>query len=70
MVGDEGFELGGEMGQPVGQRRRRVGLKLAVADVTKAVAVGLNHAPAGGAEPGVEAEDDQASFSNSSSGTL
>jgi hypothetical protein len=70
MVGDEGLELGGEMRQPVGQRRRSFGLELAVADMAETVAVGLDHAPAGGAEPGIEAKDDQASFSNSSSGTL
>jgi hypothetical protein len=69
MVRDQRFELVGECGQPARQDRRSVGLDLAVGDVRQPVAVGFDQAPAGGAEPGVEAEDFQASRSSSSSGT-
>ena len=66
---DERFELAGKVGEPLRQRRGRVRLQLAVSDVGKAVALGLNDPPAGRAEPGIETEDDQPSFSSSSSGT-
>ena len=52
-----------------GQRRRGIGLDLAVGDMRQAVALGLDQPPAGGAESGIEAEDPQPSFSSSSSGT-
>jgi hypothetical protein len=69
MVGDHSFELVGERGEAARQRSRRVGLDLAVRDVGKAIAFGLDQPPAGGAETRVEAEDDQPSRSSSSSGT-
>ena len=69
MFGDDGFELGRQVGKALGQEFTRVGLELAVADMAQAVTLSLDHAPPGGAQAGVEAEDDQASFSSSSSGT-
>ena len=45
------------MGEPFGQRRRRIGLELSVGKVAQAVTVSLDQPPAGGAEPGIEAED-------------
>nr|GFD52020.1 hypothetical protein [Tanacetum cinerariifolium] len=44
--------------QPPRQGHRRIGLDLAVGDMAQPVAVGPDDAPAGGAEPRVEAEDD------------
>ena len=69
VIGDQGFELVGKRGQPTRQWSRRIGLDLAVGDVTEAVAVRFDQAPAGGAEARIETEDLQASFSSSSSGT-
>ena len=69
VLGEQRFELVGEPRQALRQRRQRIGLDLAVGDVGEAVALGLDQAPAGRAEAGIEAEDLQASFSSSSSGT-
>ena len=69
VLGDHRLELLREPGQPLRQRRRRIGLDLPVGDMSEAVAVGLDQPPAGRAEAGIEAEDPQASFSSSSSGT-
>ena len=69
MLGDQCFELAGEVGEPLGQRRGASGLEVAVGEVRQAVRLGSDQAPAGRAEPRVEAEDFQASFSSSSSGT-
>jgi hypothetical protein len=69
VIGDQRFQLVGEGGEPAGQRSRRVRLDLAVGEVRQAVAFSLDQPPAGGSEAWVEAEDFQASFSSSSSGT-
>jgi hypothetical protein len=69
VVIDQGFQLIRERRQAARQRRVRVGADLAVGDMGEPVALGLDEPPAGGAEPGVEAEDFQASLSSSSSGT-
>jgi hypothetical protein len=69
MVRDQCFELVGKGAESTGQRRVCLGLDLPVGDVRQAVAVSFDQSPAGGAEAGVETEDDQASFSSSSSGT-
>jgi hypothetical protein len=63
------LELVGEARQPLGKRCRRTGPQLTVGDMAEAVAVGADQAPAGGAEPRIEAEDDQPSRYSSSSGT-
>lgn len=69
VIGDQRFELVGQGGQAPRQGSGRVGLDLAVGDVTEAVAVRFDQAPAGGAKARIETEDLQASFSSSSSGT-
>ena len=69
MLGEQGLELAGEVGEALGQGIGRVGFQLPVGDMGQAVAVGLDQPPAGRAEPRVEAEDLQASRSSSSSGT-
>jgi hypothetical protein len=69
VVGDHGFELIGKRRKPSGERRGGVRLDLSVGDVRQAIALSLDQPPAGGAEPGIQAEDLQASRSNSSSGT-
>jgi hypothetical protein len=69
MIGNHRFKLVRERRQPTGKRCRRIGLDLPVGDVGEAIPFGLDQPPASGAEPGVEAEDLQASFSSSSSGT-
>ena len=69
MVRDQGFELVRKRGEAARQWRIRVRLDLAVGDMRQAVAFSLDQPPAGRAEAGVEAEDLQASFSSSSSGT-
>ena len=68
MLGEDGEQAAVQLDQPGGERGLRVGADLAVGDVAQAVALGRDHAPAGAAEPGIEAEDDQ-SFSITSSGT-
>jgi len=69
VVDEERFKLASEVSQASWQRCSRAGLDLPVADVTQAIALGLDQSPAGRAEPGIEAEDNQPSFSSSSSGT-
>jgi hypothetical protein len=66
---EERVELVGQRCEPLRKLRTRLRRQLAVRDVTKAVAVGFDQAPAGGAEAGIEAEDFQANLSSSSSGT-
>ena len=68
-VDDQRFELVCERAQPARQGDVGVGLDLAVGDVRETIAVSLDQPPAGRAEARVEAEDSQASFSSSSSGT-
>jgi hypothetical protein len=70
MIDDDRLELGGEVRETFGQGFSRVGFQLTVGEVRQAVAIGADQSPAGRAEPGIEAEDDQPSFSSSSSGTL
>jgi len=55
--------------QPFGQRRGGVGPDLAVEDVAEAIALGRDQAPASRAESGIEADQDQPSFSITDSGT-
>jgi hypothetical protein len=69
VVGDERVELVGERREPARKRCVRVGLDLTVGDMRQAIALSLDQPPAGRTKPGVEAEDPQASFSSSSSGT-
>ena len=69
VLGKQRLELAREVGEPFRERGGGAGLELAVGEVGQAVAVGLDQPPAGRAEPGVEAEDLQASRSSSSSGT-
>jgi len=69
MVRDQCLELVGKRSEPARQRRMGIGLDLAVGDVRQAIALSLDQAPAGRSEPRIEAEDLQASFSSSSSGT-
>jgi hypothetical protein len=66
---DQCLELIGECGKPARKRRGGVGLDLPVADMRQPVAFSLDEPPAGRAKAGIEPEDDQASFSSSSSGT-
>ena len=69
LVGDESVELVGEMCETARKFRRAVGLELPVGEMAKAIAVGFDQPPAGGAEARIEAEDLQPSLSSSSSGT-
>ena len=67
VVGKERFELSGEMGQALRERLLRVGLELTVREVSEAIALGADEPVAGRGEAGVKAEDDQPSFSSTSS---
>ena len=58
MLGQDGEQAGVELDQPGGKQDLGIGPDLAVGDMAEAVAVGPDHAPAGAAEPGIEAEDD------------
>jgi len=69
LLGDQRFQLVCERGQTLREQRGRVGLDLPVGNVAEAVAVGFDDRPARGAQAGIEAENPQASFSSSSSGT-
>jgi len=69
MPGEDIGELVMEHHQPFGQRRRRVGPDLAVEDVTQAIALGRDQAPAGRTETRIETDQDQPSFSITDSGT-
>ena len=69
MLAQQRFELVGEVREPLAERRGGGGPELAVGDVAEPVAFGADQAPAGRAEAGVETQDDQPSFSSSSSGT-
>lgn len=55
--------------QPRGKRRLRVSLYLPVSDVAEAIAVHCDQPPASGAKAGVKPEQDQPSFSSTSSET-
>jgi hypothetical protein len=69
VLGEERFELGCKIGKASGKRSRGARLYLAVAEMTQPISLRLDQSPTGRAQPGIEAEDDQPSFSNSSSGT-
>jgi len=69
VVSNQRIELVGEGRKPARQRRVGIRLDLSVGDVRQPIAFSLDQAPAGRAEPRIEAEDFQASFSSSSSGT-
>ena len=66
---DQPLELIGKRREALGKRRPGIGLDLAVGDMREAIAISFDQAPAGRAEAGIEAENPQASFSSSSSGT-
>ena len=51
-------QRGIEVRQPPRQRGGRIGADLSVGDMAQPVALGADHAPAGGAKPGIEAEND------------
>jgi hypothetical protein len=55
--------------QALRQRLLGIGPDLAVGDVAQPVAFGGDDTPAGAAKPGIEADQDQASFSITSSET-
>jgi hypothetical protein len=57
------------MGKALWERLRAVSLQLAIGNVLEAITLGFDQPPAGRAQPGVETENPQASFSSSSSGT-
>lgn len=57
-----------KMREPVGQRSLRVGLHMPVGDVADPAALDADNAPAGATQRGIEAEDDQPSFSITASG--
>jgi hypothetical protein len=69
VVLDQCFQLIAECPKSARQGGRRLGLDLAIGDVDEPVSFSLDQSPAGNAEPGIEAENFQASFSSSSSGT-
>jgi hypothetical protein len=69
MFPQQRFDLLRKAREPLGQRRGGVGVYLAIGNVAEAVAVRADQPPSGGAEPRIEAEDDQARRSSSSSGT-
>ena len=52
-----------ERDQPVGQRLAGIGTNMAVGDMPEAIAVSPDDPPAGAAKPGIEADQDQPSFS-------
>jgi len=70
MIGDDRFKLRREVGKALSQRFGRASFELSVGEMGQSVTLGADQPPAGRAEPGIEAEDDQPSFSSSSSGTL
>ena len=62
--------LGGrEVREPPGQRFGRVRPELSIGDMAQTVALGSDETPAGRAKAGIEAEDDQPSFSITASET-
>ena len=69
MRGEDFGERPFERDQALGERLLRVGPDLAVGDVAQPVTLGADHAPAGAAQARVEANQDQPSFSITSSGT-
>jgi hypothetical protein len=56
-------------GQAIGQSALGIGANLTVGNVAQTISLGGDDAPAGAAKPRVEAEQDQASLSITSSGT-
>ena len=69
MLGEDGEKLAVEGEQPVGKSGLRIGSNLAVGDMAEPVPVRPDEAPAGAAKPRIKAEDDQESFSITSSDT-
>jgi hypothetical protein len=67
VLGNEDFELRGQLGEALRERVGRPGLDLAVGDVRQAVAVGPDQPPASAGERRVQAEDDQPNRSITSS---
>ena len=71
MLVDQGLKLTGQVGKSFRQRVAGLGPQLAIGEMGQTVAFGADQAPTGRSEPRIETEDEaQASFSNSSSGTL
>lgn len=69
LLGNQQNELVRKRDQAHRERVRGFGPDMPIGNMGKAVAFGFDHAPAGRAEAGVEPEDPQVNFSNSSSGT-
>ena len=69
VAGDDIGQAGVEDDEAFGQGCFRVGRNLAIGDMAEAVADGGDNAPAGCAEAGIDAEDDQPSRSKMSSAT-
>jgi hypothetical protein len=67
MFGEERLQLVRQTAKTLRKRCAGVGLQMTVGDVAEAIALGADQAPACGAEPRIEAEQDQPSFSSSSS---
>jgi hypothetical protein len=67
VVDKQGVEHRREVGEARGERRLGVGLELAVGEVSQAIALGADQSVAGRGEGRVKAEDDQPSFSITSS---
>ena len=60
-------QRGVEIGQAAGQGHGRLGLDLAVADMAQPIALRRDDTPAGGAETGIETEQDHAGWINPAS---
>src|SRR4030095_6680971 len=69
VIGNHRIDHGGEVGEAGGELFAWIGLQLPVGDMAQAVAFGGNDSPTGRSQAGIKTEDDQASFSSSSSGT-
>ena len=69
VVGEERVELGGEVGEALGERLLGVGLELPIGEVGEAIALGTDQAVAGRGERWIEPEDNQPSRSITSSVT-
>ena len=68
VIGKQRFKLRREVRQAGRKQLLGVGPKLAVGEVRQAIALRADHAPASGAQPGIQPDQDQTSFSITSSG--
>jgi hypothetical protein len=69
VIDEQRLELGGEVGKAARETVLGVSLQLAVGEVSKAIALGADQAVASAGKAWIEAEDDQPSFSITSSDT-